>query len=633
MAGVPHHAAAPTSQRLLDQGFKVAICEQMADPRTVKGIVPREVVRVVTPGIALDETRDRRAQEPLPCGARAGPRRRVGLAALDSSTGELFAASARPGSADRAARDRAASTRARCSRRRRDDRTSSTGAPRDVSPRCRERRPFDAPRGPRRERCSPLRGAEARAGRRCASDLPRASPRPARRPALRARAAKPDLAHVTGLVDPSSATRSCSTTLDAAAPRARRRPADGEPRGARCSTCSTSRRPPWAARLLRELAPRARSRDRSASRPARRRRGAGLRDAARPRRVRERARSRARPRAHRGRVAVATARAARPRGARPSLGRCRARPTAARRLPRRSAACASSPRSSIRRLRPRRRIAPHRCDRRPPPLARATAASSATASSRELDELRAPARRTATRLIVALEERERAQAAGIPSLKVALHPRLRLLHRGHARAPREGAPDCVRKQTHRDGRALRHAGARHDSRTSVAARRGAPPRPEAALFVELREAAGREPRGSATSRRALAALDVAAPLRRAGHRHDYVTPRGRRRPSSSPSRTRATRWSSALAAASRFVPNDVVLERTSAARRASLITGPNMAGKSTFMRQVALARAPGPDGLVRARARRHDRRRRPRLHARRRERQTWRAGSPPSWSR
>src|ERR1700733_4756790 len=55
MAGVPHHAASGYVQRLLDQGFKVAICEQMADPSTVKGLVPREVVRVVSPGIAYDD--------------------------------------------------------------------------------------------------------------------------------------------------------------------------------------------------------------------------------------------------------------------------------------------------------------------------------------------------------------------------------------------------------------------------------------------------------------------------------------------------------------------------------------------------------------------------------------------------
>jgi len=54
MAGVPHHAAAGYLARLLEQGFKVAVCEQLADPSTVKGIVPRGVVRVATPGLTLE---------------------------------------------------------------------------------------------------------------------------------------------------------------------------------------------------------------------------------------------------------------------------------------------------------------------------------------------------------------------------------------------------------------------------------------------------------------------------------------------------------------------------------------------------------------------------------------------------
>jgi DNA mismatch repair protein MutS len=66
MCGVPHHAATGYLARLLEKGFKVAICEQMADPKTVKGIVPREVVRVVTPGLSLDEdTLDARADNLL----------------------------------------------------------------------------------------------------------------------------------------------------------------------------------------------------------------------------------------------------------------------------------------------------------------------------------------------------------------------------------------------------------------------------------------------------------------------------------------------------------------------------------------------------------------------------------------
>lgn len=54
MAGVPHHAAAAYLSALLRAGEKVAICEQMAEPSTVKGVVPREVVRVVTPGLCVE---------------------------------------------------------------------------------------------------------------------------------------------------------------------------------------------------------------------------------------------------------------------------------------------------------------------------------------------------------------------------------------------------------------------------------------------------------------------------------------------------------------------------------------------------------------------------------------------------
>ena len=95
MAGVPHHAASAYIQRLLEQGFKVAICEQMADPSKVKGIVPREVVRVVTPGIVVRRRGARRAGEPLPRRRRAATgAARGGFAALDASTGELSACEA-----------------------------------------------------------------------------------------------------------------------------------------------------------------------------------------------------------------------------------------------------------------------------------------------------------------------------------------------------------------------------------------------------------------------------------------------------------------------------------------------------------------------------------------------------------
>ena len=93
MAGVPHHAASNYVQRLLDLGHKVAICEQMADPSKVKGIVPREVVRVATPAIAYDDSGlDARKNLFLMGIEAAGDR--IGVAVLDFSTGELIACEA-----------------------------------------------------------------------------------------------------------------------------------------------------------------------------------------------------------------------------------------------------------------------------------------------------------------------------------------------------------------------------------------------------------------------------------------------------------------------------------------------------------------------------------------------------------
>ncbi len=54
MCGVPYHAAEVYLQRLLRMGYKIALCEQMEDPKQTKTIVRREVTRVLTPGTALD---------------------------------------------------------------------------------------------------------------------------------------------------------------------------------------------------------------------------------------------------------------------------------------------------------------------------------------------------------------------------------------------------------------------------------------------------------------------------------------------------------------------------------------------------------------------------------------------------
>jgi DNA mismatch repair protein MutS len=89
MCGVPYHAAEGYIAKLIRKGFKVAICEQMEDPRLAKKLVRREVTRVVTPGTAADSSLS--SEENNFLGALARVADRVGFAALDLSTGEFRA--------------------------------------------------------------------------------------------------------------------------------------------------------------------------------------------------------------------------------------------------------------------------------------------------------------------------------------------------------------------------------------------------------------------------------------------------------------------------------------------------------------------------------------------------------------
>lgn len=88
MAGVPHHAAAGYVQRLTEAGYRVAIAEQVEDPSEAKGLVRREVVRVVTPGVVLDPTA-LAAREPNHLASVVQGPDGVGVAFLDVSTGDL----------------------------------------------------------------------------------------------------------------------------------------------------------------------------------------------------------------------------------------------------------------------------------------------------------------------------------------------------------------------------------------------------------------------------------------------------------------------------------------------------------------------------------------------------------------
>ncbi len=89
MAGVPHHAARDYLNKLLEKGYKVAVCDQIEDPKQAKGLVKRAVTRVLTPATTLDEDtlrdKDRTHLAALYWSAAAG---RGGLGWLEYSTGE-----------------------------------------------------------------------------------------------------------------------------------------------------------------------------------------------------------------------------------------------------------------------------------------------------------------------------------------------------------------------------------------------------------------------------------------------------------------------------------------------------------------------------------------------------------------
>src|SRR5271166_6292746 len=94
MCGVPYHAAEGYIGKLIRKGFKVAICEQMEDPRQAKKLVRREVTRVMTPGTAADSLLGSDENNFLAALAQVPDRteeNRVGFAALDLSTGEFRA--------------------------------------------------------------------------------------------------------------------------------------------------------------------------------------------------------------------------------------------------------------------------------------------------------------------------------------------------------------------------------------------------------------------------------------------------------------------------------------------------------------------------------------------------------------
>ena len=584
MAGVPHHAASSYIQRLLEQGFKVAICEQMADPSTVKGIVPREVVRVVSPGIVYDDAglaaRENHYLVAVEAAGEGGAS--WGIAALDASTGELSACEASGSEAAVAelvrldAREVLVGPEARSLAA-----AIKAALPRSVV---------------REEGESPIDGQEADRilGELLGSAEAASAPEVARRAAARcvamARACEPGRAPPIARL--ASYVVSDALLLDEATQRHLElaRSVDGEARGSLLAQIDETKTAPGA-RLLRRrlLAPLAQV-------PEIRRRLDAVELFVTQPGLRAEVRAKLSVVADLERLAVKlTVDRATPRdlaALRRSLAELPALASALGHCPDPSARDALGiPEGApfVDELRDLHDLLARSVSDDPPPRA-----SDGNVIREGFDPLLDESRllaRDGQRMIVELEARMR-ESAGIPSLKLR-YTRVFGWYMEVTRAHVNKAPrEWRRKQTIANGERftceeldtladkMAHAEERSAAR-------------EGELYAGLvRELAKGDGRLRAVAQR-LAQWDVASALAEVAHRADFVRPEvddsceltiedGRH-----PVVER-------LAAAGRFVPNDVTLDASSGradsdhAARLWLITGPNMAGKSTFMRQVAL---------------------------------------------
>ena len=93
MCGVPYHAAEVYIAKLIAKGYKVAICEQMEDPALAKGLVKRDVIRIITPGtVNAGSMLDEKRSNYLCAVCYHGKQDRGGIAFCDMSTGEFCTA-------------------------------------------------------------------------------------------------------------------------------------------------------------------------------------------------------------------------------------------------------------------------------------------------------------------------------------------------------------------------------------------------------------------------------------------------------------------------------------------------------------------------------------------------------------
>lgn len=91
LAGVPYHAVDGYLKKMLQAGYRVAVCEQVEDPKTAKGVVKRDIVRIVTPGTVTDDTLLSAKEDNFLCAVSLGAKKDAAISWVDISTGRFFA--------------------------------------------------------------------------------------------------------------------------------------------------------------------------------------------------------------------------------------------------------------------------------------------------------------------------------------------------------------------------------------------------------------------------------------------------------------------------------------------------------------------------------------------------------------
>lgn len=91
LAGVPYHAVEGYLKKMLQAGYKVAVCEQVENPKTAKGVVKRDVVRIVTPGTLTDDNLLETKEDNFLCAINLGTNSKAAISWVDISTGHFFA--------------------------------------------------------------------------------------------------------------------------------------------------------------------------------------------------------------------------------------------------------------------------------------------------------------------------------------------------------------------------------------------------------------------------------------------------------------------------------------------------------------------------------------------------------------